>query len=97
MVKERSEADLLSKINRGAPPEKQKRYRELIAKRQGGTLTPEEHQELLELGDEMERLEAKRLKYLSQLAEIRGVSLTQLVTELGIRPTQGHCSSIARV
>lgn len=80
------EAQLLKKINQGLPLEIQKRFRELNAKRKAETLTPEEHQELLRLIDQIESANVKRVKYLAELAGIRGVTLTALMEDLDIRP-----------
>jgi len=68
------------------PPDIQKHYNELNAKRKAETLTPEEHQELLQLIDRIEKSDAQRVKYLAELAQIRGISLTALMKELDIRP-----------
>ena len=81
----RPEAELLQKINRGISPDTQKRYDELIAKRQAETLTDDEHRELLELSEQVELLEAQRLEYLAELARLRGISLIELMENLGIQ------------
>jgi hypothetical protein len=81
----KDEARLLKKINQGLPPEIQKRYSELNAKRKAETLTPEEHQELLQLTGRIEKSDAERVKYLAKLARVRGTSLTALMKELDIR------------
>ena len=82
----RAEAELLLKINRGVPPEVQKQYDELIAKRHAETLTPDEYSELLRLTDQIEKLEARRMEWLAELARLRKTSLTALMDDLGIRP-----------
>ncbi len=79
-----AEVELLLRINRGIPPDIQERYDELIAKRRAETLTPDEYSELLRLGDEVEKLEAKRVEYLAELARLRKTSLTALMEDLGI-------------
>jgi len=79
------EADLLHKINQGIPKTIQIRYDELIEKRQAETLTPEEHQEILGLTETIEGLETERLEYLTELAELRNVTLRHLMAQLGIR------------
>ena len=81
-----AEAELLLKINQGVPPDIQKRYNELIAKRQAEILTPDEYEELLRLTQQVEKLEARRVEYLAELACLRGTSLTALMENLGIRP-----------
>lgn len=82
----KDQAQLLKKINQGLSPDIQKRYNELNAKRKAETLTPEEHQELLQLTDQIEKSDAERVKYLAELAQLRGISLTALMKELDIRP-----------
>ena len=86
----KNEAELLRNINRGMPDELQNRYRELIAIRRSGTLTESEHAELLHLTNQVEKYDAERLKYLTELASIRKISLTDLLDELGIKPVHVH-------
>ena len=82
----REETELLLKINQGLPFETQKRFNELVTKRQAEILTPDQHQELLYLTEQIENSDAERVKYLAELARLRGVSLTSLMQELDIRP-----------
>jgi len=58
---------------------------QLIAKRQAETLTPDEHKELLRLIEQSEKAEAARVEAMAQLARLRGVSLTTLMHDLGIK------------
>lgn len=81
----KDETKLLLKINKGLPDKIQKRFDELVAKRQEETLTTDEHQELLKLTDQIEKSDAKRVKYMAELARLRGTSLTTLMQELDIR------------
>lgn len=80
-----AEAELLLKINQGVSPEVQKRYDELIAKRRAESLTPNEYEELLHLAGQTEKLEARRMEHLAELARLRRISLTDLMGNLGIR------------
>jgi hypothetical protein len=80
------ETDLMLKINRRVSPDVQMRFNELVDKRQAEALTPEEHQELLSLTDQLEKADAERMKYLAELARIRGVSLDVLMEELELHP-----------
>jgi tRNA A37 N6-isopentenylltransferase MiaA len=82
----RDETQLLLKINQGLPRDVQQRFDELVAKRQAETLTAEEHQELLQLTDQIEKSDARRVKCMAELAQLRGISLTALMEELGIHP-----------
>lgn len=78
------ETVLLQKINRGLSPTTDRRYRELVAKRRAETLSSEEHTELLEMTDEVEKWQAERVRLLIELAAIRGRSLSELMVDLGI-------------
>ncbi|KHD06588.1 hypothetical protein PN36_22765 [Candidatus Thiomargarita nelsonii] len=84
----RRESELLLKINRLVPYNIQKRYDELIGKRQAETLTSAEYQELLQMTEQIERLEVQRLEDLAELAKLRQTSLTELMDALGISPPQ---------
>ena len=81
------EADLLLKINQGVPSALQQRYGVLIEKRDARALTPEEYQELLELTDRVELLDAQRMEHIVELAHFRNQSLHMLLEELGMSPS----------
>jgi len=80
------ESTLLQKINLGLPVVVQQRYNELQAKLHSATISPDEYQELLALIDEVELADANRLQALFELAQLRQVSLAQLMDQLGIHP-----------
>lgn len=80
------QADLLVQINRGLPPELLGRLDKLDAKREAEALTPDEHAELIQLVARVETLEAERVENLSRLAALRGVSLSTLMHDLGLKP-----------
>ena len=83
------EAALLQRISQGLPDDLRARSAELVDKRHAGTLTAEEHAELLGLSDTMERMQANRAEALADLA-LRQVPLAKLMTDLGIpAPTDG--------
>ena len=79
------ETDLIYKINSIYSTEKRRRYQELYAKFAEETITPGEHKELLKLNDEFEMLNAERLRYLGELALMRGQSLRDVMKNLGIK------------
>lgn len=81
-----NETELLLKINQGISPDIQKRYQNLINQKNQETLTEPEYQELLTLTDQIENHQAQRLDYLAQLAQLRQISLIDLMTQLGIKP-----------
>jgi hypothetical protein len=82
----KTETELLMRINQGPPPDIQQRFRELNSKRKAEKITPEEHQELLALIDRIEQFDVERVKYLAELANLRGTSLKALMKELDIHP-----------
>jgi hypothetical protein len=81
----REEALLFDKINRGLAPEKLKRFELLQHKRATETMNHSEQTELIALSEEIERLDAQRIKYLSKLAQLRQVSLRELMAQIGLR------------
>ncbi len=83
-------AELLQRINRGVPAAWQRRYAELIARRQAEQLTAEEHHELLQLTDQIERLEAQRVEDLAALARLRGTTLARVMADIGVAPVAQH-------
>ena len=74
------------KVEAGIPPEIQMRYDELIAKRRAESLNPGEYTELLDLTGQVEKLEAEPIEYLAELARLRGVSLAEVMADLGGMP-----------
>lgn len=84
------ETELLQQINQGLPPEIQQRYDQLQAKLQAETISPEEHQDLLTLIDTVEQADAKRLEALVALAQLRQISLPDLMAQLDIQPPPVH-------
>lgn len=73
------EADLLHKINTIFPSEKRQRYNQLYAKFKDEDVSKKEYEELLELTNEFEILNAKRLEYIGNLATLRGQSLERVM------------------
>ena len=71
-------------INESLPAPVQQRFRELDEKRRAETLTEAEQEELIRINSEMEMQNVQRLKYLSELALLRKVSLRSLMEQLGI-------------
>jgi hypothetical protein len=81
-----AETDLLRQINQGLPPDLQKKWGQLVRKRDDRKLSPKEYRELIRLSDKIEELQANRVKSMVQLARIRKKSLDELIRELGIQP-----------
>ncbi|MCI0642720.1 MAG: hypothetical protein L0Y72_18325 [Gemmataceae bacterium] len=84
------EAELLKEINEGLPDSLMNRYVPLVEKRKKGSLSSEEHAELIELSDQIEKLEARRVRAMSELAALRKKTLSHVMKELGIKaPAHG--------
>lgn len=81
-----AENTLLRKIAETLPTAIQQRYNELRAKLQAETLTSIEHQELLELINVVEQFDADRLQHLVDLAQLRQITLPELLNQLKISP-----------
>lgn len=64
------EADLLLKANRGMPADLQRRYDELLACQQRGTITPDEYTALLRLAEYRDLLYDERLTARAELARL---------------------------
>ena len=79
------ESRLLEEINLGLPDETWHRYRELIQRRNAGTLTASEQAELIAISDQIEELDARRAERLVELAQTRKTSLAALMQQLGIK------------
>jgi hypothetical protein len=86
------ESQLLQDINLGLSQETWQRYHALAGKRSAETLSPAEHDELLALTHLIEEANARRLGHLLELARLRGVTLDEVVRDLGISPASpnGH-------
>jgi hypothetical protein len=80
------ESELMQKINEGLSVETQARYYALMDKRDAETLTSDEYEELLQLTDEAEEWNVRRVEALVELAQLRQMSLGDLMDSLDIRP-----------
>ena len=79
------ESALLARINKGLSQEDRVRMHALIEKRDDETITTEEWQELASLTDRHELLHADRLAALVELAKLRGITLNEVMSQLGIQ------------
>lgn len=80
----KTETELLKKINRGLPAPTQARLSELQHKQETSTLTEEENDEFLQIANQVEELNVVRLEALTELAQIRGLTLRKLMSELSL-------------
>lgn len=83
--KSRKESELILKINTLFPIDKREKYNKLYKKFRETKLTETEYQELLELNEEFEILNAKRLKYIGELAKLRGQTIEEVIEDLQIK------------
>ena len=79
------ESSLFAIINQALPESERQRLTQLAERRSDETLTSAEHTELLELQQRLEALHAARIKALAELAQLRGVTLTTVMEQLGIQ------------
>jgi hypothetical protein len=74
---------LLDKINKTVlDKSKRERYQSLIYKLEFEKISEIEHNELLELIEQEEKIRVKRLKYLVELSQLRNIPLLQLIKNL---------------
>ncbi len=82
--KKESEIDLLNIINQGFDEEKMLRLQYLDWKLEFGSLTESEEKESLKLAKTYEKYSVDRLKKITQLAALKGISIDELMMKLGI-------------
>lgn len=81
------ERQLLYKINNTVlDAAKTEHYQVLVEKLELGTMTDAEHTELDILANQEEKLRNQRVKYMIELAQLRDVSLPQVMESLGLIP-----------
>lgn len=83
-----TESDLLQKINEGIPEEILTRFDTLHQQQTKRTLSITEEAELYNLVNQIETSEAQRIPYLAQLAQLRGQTLTQLMSAINVEPSR---------
>jgi hypothetical protein len=79
-----AESDLLARVNAGLPIDLVERLAMLRNKRENGSITDVEYEELTRLSDQAEEVHANRLAALVELAKLRGATLPALLDQLGI-------------
>jgi hypothetical protein len=79
------EAKLLLRINQGIPADLLAQYQVLLQKRAAETLTDSEHDRLIQFSTQIEQIGAQRLEALAHLAQLRQVSLLDLMETIGIQ------------
>jgi uncharacterized membrane protein YccC len=79
------EAELLDVIFAQKSAAFRRRFDRLNAKRRRAQLSPDEHAELLRLIDEVQAADVRYVEALSELAKLRGISLPELMSQLGLQ------------
>jgi hypothetical protein len=82
--KQKEEADLLQKINKSLSIQEIDRFNFLNEKHSEEDITEQEYAEYLVLIKKIEKLNVKRLKYLISLAQLRNVTLLEVMQQLGL-------------
>ena len=85
--KQKGEAVLLAKINKGLSIEQTERFRFLKEKHAEKDISEGEYAELLVLLEKIEKFNVSRLKHLTTLAQLRNVSVREVMQQLGILNT----------
>ena len=80
------EAELLLRLQTLFPSEQTREYHALCQLSDAGTLMNPDRERLIELIEQRDHQNAERLAILADLARIRGVSVREMMTHLGIRP-----------
>jgi len=83
------EQALLSAIAGALPEDAQRRLDELRERSREGTLTSAEHAELLAFVQKVERQDVARAQALVDLAKKREVTVSELMTDLGLNGSHG--------
>ncbi len=82
---ELSEDELLQRIQLNVQPKELEEYDRLVERRKAEQLSNAEYEKLLILTNRIEIAHAERMKYVVGLAKLRGVSLEQIMLDLGIQ------------
>jgi len=73
------ESELLLIISRHLTTQQRHEIEELTDKMEYGSITGDEHERLIALSDESEKIYAERLRAMLELAELRGISFDELL------------------
>jgi hypothetical protein len=87
LAKDEEQALLETIRGQSLSPERQQRLNALREKSRTEALTPQEHSELLSFVQQVEQQDLTRVEALIKLAQQRGVTLSELLQDLGLEPT----------
>ena len=79
-------SELLRRLQTLFPPEKTQEHRALCEKSDAETLTDTERKRFIELIEQRDHQNAERLEIAAELAQLRGISLRDMMAHLEICP-----------
>ena len=82
----KEESKLMEKINASLTITESETYKELIEKREEENLSNSEYEELIRLSDKLETIHSVRISSLYKLANLKGITLQEVMNYLEIRP-----------
>jgi predicted metalloendopeptidase len=82
----KSESELIQQINQSLSAIEWQHYFTLQGKREAEMLSPEEHNELINLSDQIESANVARMQAVTALAHIRNTTIKALMEEFGLQP-----------
>lgn len=83
------ETDLLQRINTSLSAMEWERYRALLSKRDAENLSDNEQADLIALSDKLEEANVLRMEAVAELAQVRKVAVSELMSTLGLTPAHG--------
>jgi hypothetical protein len=84
------EESLIAIIQRRLPPQDQQRLNTLRLRLADETITPAEHQELLDGVEPIEQMDLERAEAMIQLAQLRHITLEEVIQEFLPNPQSTH-------
>ena len=88
MLDSRDESELLAQIHEELSQEFRARYRVLHERLEAEEFTDKERREFLRMNKQAERLNTERMTALFALAQRRGVTLNEIMSQLGVGPVE---------
>ncbi len=89
LTPQEQETYLLKQIKEKIPASLVQRYKKLHLKSQNGTITENEHIEILQITDSIELRSAERIPLLEELAELKQMPLMDLIKQLNLKNFHG--------
>jgi hypothetical protein len=84
------ESELLLRSHQALPAERQRRFENLVDRRQSGVISEAELGELIAIADLLERMEADRMDAIVELASLKKTTVSTLLDQLQSRMVHGQ-------